>query len=402
MLNDLRVAIASQKQKSSLDNISHPDIKIKNIPYTYIVDSDITRSYALSKIDKRDVVVPKQMPILAQKKAPKQLEEVIQQQRDLETLSYIGEEYLGPDAALFIEAMQEEKYEEMRKKKEERLAASEAKYRGEKPSSFELKKASSQKKKSWKDYLKIKDFSKWFSFSLGYSTSLRNLSEPNSSREALKLSISVSPIKYFFLGTTLMKDINSYTNPYYQPDFSYSFGYFDWHPDTWGFSYSNYANNKFTPLNSKERFNFDQGTWEVNYKTKIKDTNIKGTLKHTPSSNDTKFDLMANRTIFKKISLTGTWSHYFRYRQERFTLTAKRFLYKKFFAQGSVYLYSDLDKQTSLEPDYAYTFGWRDTRPFYPTITYSNYYTPTRWGWRDQKGPSFRDGSLSVSIKLKF
>jgi len=116
MLNDLRVAIASQKEKSFLDNISHTDVKIKNIPYTYIIDSEITRSYALSKIAKRDVIVPKQMLILAQKQVAKQLEEAMQQ-RELETLSYIGEEYLGPDAALFIEAMQEEKYEEMRKKK---------------------------------------------------------------------------------------------------------------------------------------------------------------------------------------------------------------------------------------------------------------------------------------------
>jgi len=116
MLNDLRVAIASQKQDTSLNNISHAEVKITNIPYTCIVDSDITRSYALAKLDKRDVSAPKQMSLLAQKKAPKQLEKAIQQ-RELETLSYIGEEYLGPDASLFIEAMQEEKYEEMRKKK---------------------------------------------------------------------------------------------------------------------------------------------------------------------------------------------------------------------------------------------------------------------------------------------
>jgi len=76
---------------------------------------------------------------------------------------------------------------------------------------------------------------------------LKNLEESNSGRETLKATIMVHPHSYYFLGTTMSFDVNNYNNIYYQPDFSYSFGYSDWHQDTFSWNYSNYANNKFSP-----------------------------------------------------------------------------------------------------------------------------------------------------------
>lgn len=379
ILDDLNRAIRTQKQTIFLKKI------LRNSENKYIFKA-------------------KQILLLEQKKVLEKQKQQVLDRRKLDTLSYSGEEYLGPDASLFIDKMQEERYDEIDKLKKSNTIKSETEQNPNIHFEDRFNGFISKIKKTWKDYLVVKEFSKWFSFALSYNTSARNFSRPNSSRESLNFDVSLNPIKYFFLSATFMQDINKYKNKYYQPDFSYSsLGYFDWHPNTWGFSYSNYANNKFNPKNSsKQRFNFDKGTWEVNYKAKINNVNIKGALKYIPSPSDLKFDIMFNKKVFDKISVTSTWSHYFNYAQERVTLSAKSFLYKKFFAEGSVYLYSDLSKQTSNEPDYAYTFGWRDTRIFYPTITYSNYYTPTRWWWRNKKGPSFLDGRLSVYIKVRF
>ena len=248
----------------------------------------------------------------------------------------------------------------------------------------------------------FKPFDKWFKYSMGYSSNLMNFHEQDSGREALKFSLMANPYSYFFAGVTFSMDVNDYENIYYQPDFSYSFGYSDWHQDTWSFGYANYANNKINPEGKEKQFNFEEGTWDVGYKTKIDDISYRANLKHTVSRNSTIFSVSASTKIAKKTLVSAKVNHHFDYKQEQLVISSKTFLYDKFFVSSSVYLYSDLGKQTDLEPDYAYSFGWKDSRPFHPSITYSNYYTPTRWGGRTKSGPHFENGSLSLSFSLKF
>ena len=260
----------------------------------------------------------------------------------------------------------------------------------------------SESKEEHKGGIKFKPFKKWFKYALGYSYSLKNLEEQDTGREALKFTLMANPQSYFFAGATFSLDTNSYNNIYYQPDFSYSFGYSDWHQDTWSFGYANYANNKISPKGEEKRFNSKDGTWDMGYKTKIEDISLRANLKHTLSSSSTIFSVGASTHLGKKTLISAKLNHHFDYNQEQMVISAKTFLFDKFFISGSAYLYSDIDAQTDLEPDYAYSFGWKDSRPFHPSITYSNYYTPTRWGWRDKRGPHFEDGTLSLNFNLKF
>lgn len=254
-----------------------------------------------------------------------------------------------------------------------------------------------KKQKSNKGF---KDFSDWFKYSLGYSSMLKNFSTPNSGREAMKGTIMINPHSYYFLGGTSSFDINSYKSPYYQPDFSYSFGYSDWHMDTFSWNYSNYANNKFSPEEGEDRFNFDKGNWELSYKTQVDDVTYTAKGKYVPASNSKKLYLKAKTIVLDDVMVSAQLKHNITTQQNRLTLSAKTFLYEKFFASGSVYEYYKPDSIGSNDGEYAYSFGWSDARPFHPSIVYSNYYTPTRWD--PDEGPKFNEGTVSIKFNLDF
>lgn len=246
----------------------------------------------------------------------------------------------------------------------------------------------------------FKPLKKWFKYALGYSTTPKNLEESDSGREALKGTITMNPHSYYFLGTTMSFDTNDYENIYYQPDFSYSFGYSDWHLDTFSWNYSNYANNKFSPKKGEDRFNFQNGNWELSYKTKVKDIRLTAKAKYLPAKNSKKVYIKAKKVLLDDVMLSAQLKHNITTKQNRLTLSAKTFIYDKFFVSGSVYEYYEEDSIRSLDGEYAYSFGWSDSKPYHPSITYSNYYTATRWD--SDEGPHFNEGVLSVKFNIKF
>jgi len=257
------------------------------------------------------------------------------------------------------------------------------------------------KEKFLEKIFKVKPYKKWLAGSFKYSNSLSDLLNRKKGNEKLELSLNFNPVSYFFLRTSFYKTINGYINKYYQPDFSYSFGYDDWHPDTFSLTYSNYANDKIFNKNGYDTFNFDSGTWEFAYKTKYKDLFIKPSFTYTPKGNKRFLNLFISKNI-NDFLFSLYFNHYLNYTQDRLSLSIKKFIYKRFFVSGTVYLYSKLSKQTSLEPDYAYSFGWYNPKPYHLNIAYSDYYMPNRFPWRKEKGPEFLDGVISAWFNWKF
>ena len=245
----------------------------------------------------------------------------------------------------------------------------------------------------------FKDPKNWLSINVAYSSKVQNYHKQDSGREILKTSFSLSPYKGFFLGTTIMQDLNAYESKAYQPDFVYSFGY---RSNPWSLTYANYSNNKFDGSGSQKKFHLDQGGLALNYKTKVEDIPLSISLNHSLSNDTKRISINTYDKLFDKVLVSGQLKHYFEYSQNQLTLSAKTFLYEKFFIAGSTYFYSHAENQVPFEPDYAYSFGWKDRRAFYPSIVYSSYYTPTRWPNRDREGADFEDGGLSISMKIKF
>ena len=246
----------------------------------------------------------------------------------------------------------------------------------------------------------FKPLNKWFKASAGFSSTLNNIKDNDYGREALKATIMVNPYSYFFAGTTMSFDLNKYKNIYYQPNFSYSFGYSDWHLDTFEFIYSNYANNKFAPKEGESRFNFQSGTWEASYKTKVDKVKLSAKVKYVPINNRKKLYIKAKTVVGDNVMVSAQLKHTLNTHQNRVTLSAKTFVYDSFFLSSSAYIYPESELQRSSDPDYAFSFGWKDSKPFHPSITYSNYYTPTRWD--NDEGPKFKDATVSIKFNLKF
>jgi hypothetical protein len=242
----------------------------------------------------------------------------------------------------------------------------------------------------------FKAFKDWFDLSITFDTSLKNLSTHNATRETLNLNLNISPMPYLYFATTLMLDTNGFKDIYYQPDFYYSFGYASYQLDSWGFSYSNYENNKFK--SDQHASSFSDGTWEINYRTKIKEFFLTAKAKYRPSKNWKFLSLSGYRQLSDKTSFSFDYDKSFHYDQHKLQLSMKSFIYDKFFVAGSIFLYSDLALQEDHESDYSFSFGWADNRQGKFSIIYSNEYMKTRWPWRDDaKGISPLEGKISIS-----
>ena len=254
-----------------------------------------------------------------------------------------------------------------------------------------LKKAIPKKKEPI-----FKDINDWISGSIGFETSIANIQKSKRQREFLKLHLRAEPIKYYHLSATFMKDTNDFFNKYYHPDFYYTFGYDTYQSDSWGFLYSNYKNNKFKSL-KKDLYNnhFRDGTWEINYKKDYQGARFTTIAQYQPSQNERFLTLRIEKQLSNKDNVSIDFKHYLHYPQTQIKLSARHNFDKNFFVAGSAFFYSHITKQTNIEPDYSYYFGWENNNI---SITYSNRYTPTRWGWRKPDGPSFPYGRISLNI----
>ena len=248
-----------------------------------------------------------------------------------------------------------------------------------------------------------KDYKQWTEYKIVLDSNLYNLfvdrknsdKERNLKRETINFNIRLTPIEYVYLNTTLMLDTNNYRNKYYQPNYYYSFGYNDWHSDTFGFSYSNYANNLFLDNQNPFASSFLDGTWAVNYKTKIKNVSVKFDASYQPSHNLAIVSMKSSLKLTKDSSISTNYEHYITYPQDRLEISAKTKLGQKFYLEGGVYLYSDIKLQKDYESDYYYKFKYKAEKF---SIEYSNKYQNTRWPWRDTKGATFLEGNFRVSF----
>ncbi|MFM6993696.1 MAG: hypothetical protein ACKOWO_01115, partial [Sediminibacterium sp.] len=68
---------------------------------------------------------------------------------------------------------------------------------------------------------------------------------------------------YWFAQATLLRYLRPSLKRPWNPEFTYGFGYDDWHPSTWSFTYANYTGNRLDPdrARGEHRWNFERGTW---------------------------------------------------------------------------------------------------------------------------------------------
>jgi len=209
------------------------------------------------------------------------------------------------------------------------------------------------------------------------------------------LSLQYSPLSYFFANTTFgvpLREVNKYST-----NFSYSFGYDDWHPGTYSFIYSNYSqdNHLFTQT-GRSVTTFEKGAFTVAYKFRL------------PEKIESK--LLINKEDNLGCQVGYTYSHRYFDNVSNTTKNNKNILLAScgytvkghYFARLSGFYYPEKTQQQPWDSDYTYSFGYvSGYKPGSISVRYDNY-SGTRYPWRGNPKANFRSGTVSVSWILPF
>ena len=233
------------------------------------------------------------------------------------------------------------------------------------------------------------EWRKYVKSSVEFSSSLRNITQRDSSREMISLYLTLNPIPYLELSTRLMFDTNGYENIYYQPDYYYNMTYASYQPDSWGFSYYNYENNQFQT--GEYVSHFEDGTWEVNYRNRLLESDMLFKAKYIPASGyasldySAQFEWLNSRFMFE-------YEHVLNFKQNKLSLSARKEWESGWFVSGTLFGYTNPENQAYIDPDYSFEIGWKKENI---TVAYSNAYMHTRWG---DDGVPLSEGKVFIKI----
>ena len=202
------------------------------------------------------------------------------------------------------------------------------------------------------------------------------------------------PQSYWFGQMTFYRYLNAERQQPWSPDFTYSFGYDDWHAGTFSAVYSNYTGNRFfpDPVSNEKRSAFNQGQWSFGYKFALPQAfeplflvGDKDQLGCSANVNLTpRYADLRSQSIkpFKKSLALGC----------RYTRPSG------WYANVTLVAYPDRSQQQPWDPDFTYGFGYFDWRPGTISVQYSNYSGNRFFGHNAVPGDgSFRKGSISIS-----
>jgi hypothetical protein len=263
-------------------------------------------------------------------------------------------------------------------------------------SSFSLPLDELLKKKKDSDSL-FSEFSGGFSFSypLKESTPIEGEGVLNQGRVSNNLSLSSSlsfrPLPNWFFSTTFYKYINQSLQAPWNPDFSYTFGYDDWHPYTFSLTYANYGGNRLFPKNNEVFTDFLSGGFNLGWKFTVprfieelfivhKSGGIGGSISYS--------------LVPKYLDLASLESKSFK---QSARLTMKYTIYEEFYANATFFYYPFPEQQQPWDPDFTYGFGFFDWHPGSISIQYNNY-SGNRYPWNKKDGTGgFQNGGFSIS-----
>ncbi|MFY7998918.1 MAG: hypothetical protein ACOVSW_10015 [Candidatus Kapaibacteriota bacterium] len=209
-------------------------------------------------------------------------------------------------------------------------------------------------------------------------------------------SISYVPVGYWFINFSVMRYWFPERKQTWNPDFTYSFGYNDWHPYTFSFVYQNFGGNRFAPQVGEAVTRFWEGTFSLGWKfpsAKILEylcvVHPSGGIGHSINAN-----LMPQyRTADGEIR---SW-------KTDFSFATKYTIYENFYLNFTLHWYPIRGQQQPWDPDFTYGFGYFDWHPYTFSLQYNNF-AGGRFPWNPttMKSRGFLDGTLSLSWSFVF
>jgi len=264
-----------------------------------------------------------------------------------------------------------------------------------------------------RDLLKKKYPSEWrnlfhgFSGSFSFCYPLKQLPPKNAigggtqgerrANMTLSATITYNPISYWFFSVTFYR----YLHPQYQapwdPDFSYTFGYNDWHPYTFSLVYSNYGGNRLFPKKGEKFTTFEEGTWSLGWKFVLPQKIERLFTVHKTGGIGCSIHYNYTPRYFDLATLSNKHS------KQSLSLNIKYTIYKWWYANVTLYWYPHPDQQQPWDPDFTYGFGYFDWHPGTISIQYNNY-SGNRFPWK-KRAPNtgrFKDGSICIFWSWKW
>jgi hypothetical protein len=207
----------------------------------------------------------------------------------------------------------------------------------------------------------------------------------------LSASVKYTPLGYWFVNASAYHYLNADNQRAWSPDFTYVFGYDDWHPYTLSLVYANYGGNRFSPSHSSlgQRTALAEGgvtlAWKLRAPPRVE--------RAMALSRSSALDLNVNYTWTPRYTTgrgeTATW-------KQKAGVTVKYGIHKWLYVTTTAYYYPHPSQQQPWDPDFTYGFGYFDWHPRTFSLQYNNY-AGNRYPWRRGARAGFRDGSISLT-----
>ncbi len=211
-------------------------------------------------------------------------------------------------------------------------------------------------------------------------------------------TITWNPMTHWQASVTGYKYIDGDAQQPWNPDFTYSFGYSDWHPYTLSLLYSNYGGNRISPDKDKgEKITrFNEGTWSLGWSFVFSEEIERLLRVHDSGGLNCGISYNINpRFVDPDFTKRQKW-------KQHASLNCKYSIYKNFYINATANWYPDSEQQQPWDADYTYGFGYFDWHPGTFSLQYNNY-AGNRYPWRDQPDDGdFTDGVISLTYTLKW
>ena len=211
----------------------------------------------------------------------------------------------------------------------------------------------------------------------------------NSASITANLTLRYQPVGHWFAQATLYGYLQPERRARWNPDFTYSFGYDDWHPYTFSLVYSNYANNRFNPRKGDPVTPFGHGTVALGWKAPMPQKLARLFLVGEGRQIDCRVGLNTSPRFDRDDGTTGNW-------KTSANLGCRYPFTDRLFVDVNLFAYAH--GQQPWDPDYTYAFGLFDYRSNRFSIQYANY-SGNRFPGRARARNSGRlkDGGISIS-----
>lgn len=208
------------------------------------------------------------------------------------------------------------------------------------------------------------------------------------------VAFKYNPVGYWFASIAFTKYWREDLQRPWNPDFSYVFGYSDWHPYTFSLTYANYGGNRLNPdKDAGERHtNFKQGAWSLGWKFPLPKSL---TRPFTFNEKDSMGCGLSYNVVPEFLDLASLSN---KKNKRTVGLNCRYNMQNWWYFSVNFKHYLDPDQQQPWDPDYTYGFGYFDWHPGTISIQYNNY-SANKFSSSDRPANSglFKHGGISIS-----